>query len=327
MMISQKSRRSFLLALAAAGTSLAAGQIFAQDTSKLKEPVFRVAAANVNTVLIPDAVAGQHPLDPALKYAEDQLKRIQADIKDYECLIVKRERIRGVLNEYEYMYAKIRNHKEENGKMTTPLSVYLNFQKPNNVAGREVIWVEGANSGKLCAHEGGLIGRLPALWLDPNGALAMKGNLYPISEIGIENLVAKLIQRGNREKQADPKGEVTVVTMTKGAKLGSGVDKRPCTILQISHPAMRGGFEFQLAQIFIDDEYNLPVRYVAFGWPAAGEKGSPILEEYNYTKIKFNIDLKDADFDPANPIYKYRGVGNPAEDNKIAREKVQAEKK
>jgi Protein of unknown function (DUF1571) len=327
---SQSSRRNFLLALAAAGTSLATGQVFAQDASKLKEPVFRVAAANVNNVLIPDAAAGEHPLDPALKFAEDGLKRIQADIKDYECLIVKRERIRGVLNEYEYMYAKIRNHKEQDGKVVTPFGVYLNFQKPNNVAGREVIWVEGANNGKLCAHEGGLIGKLPAFWLDPNGAMAMKGNLYPITEIGIENLVAKLIQRGNREKNADPKGQATVVTTTKGAKLGSGPDKRPCTILQISHPVNNGGFEFQLAQIFIDDEYNLPVRYVAYGWPAAGQKENMILEEYNYTKIRFNVSLTDNDFNPANPNYKFRGVGNPAnqvDEKEVARKRAEADKK
>ena len=309
MLNSQNTRRNFLLALAAAGTSFAASQIFAQE-SKLREPVFRVAAANVKSALIPEAAAGEHPLDPALKYAEDVLKRIQTDIRDYECLIVKRERIKGVLNEYEYMYAKIRNHKEADGKVVTPLSVYLNFQKPANVAGREVIWMEGANNGKLCAHEGGLLSRLPPLWLDPNGPLAMRGNLYPISEIGIENLVAKLIERGTREKIADPMGQATVVTMTSGAKLGAGVDKRPCTILQISHPVNIGGFEFKLAQVFIDDEYNIPVRYVAFGWPAAGERGDKILEEYNYTKLKFNVGLTDHDFDPANPNYKYRGVGS-----------------
>src|SRR3954470_22440999 len=147
----QNTRRQFLLSLAAAGASFVAGQVLAQDESQLKEPVYRVA---VNNVVIAPAAAGQHPLDPALEHAESSLKRIQNDIKDYECLIVKRERIHGVLNEYEYMVAKIRNHKEEEGKVVTPLSVYLNFQKPANVAGREVIWVEGANNGKLCAHEG-----------------------------------------------------------------------------------------------------------------------------------------------------------------------------
>src|SRR5262245_45070658 len=100
MMNSQNSRRSFLLALAAAGTGLASGQVFAQDTSKFKEPVLRVAATgNIGGVDIPPAAAGEHPLDPALKHAADALKRIQAEIKDYECLVVKRERIRGVLNE------------------------------------------------------------------------------------------------------------------------------------------------------------------------------------------------------------------------------------
>ena len=297
------NRRQFLFALAAAGTSLAAGPLSAQE-SGLKEPVFRVAAS---TLEIAPAQQGQHPLDPALKYAEDGLKRIQSDIQDYECLIVKRERVKGVLNEYEYMYAKIRNHKEVDGKIVTPLSVYLNFQKPRSVAGREVIWVEGANNGKLCAHEGGLLGRLPAVWLDPKGAMAMRGNLYPITEIGIENLVAKLLERGTREKNADPTGKDTVVTVKKGAKL----NERPCTLLRIEHPVDTGKFEFQLAQVFIDEELNLPVRYVAYGWPEAGEKGEKILEEYNYTKIKLNVGLAVADFHPGNPNYHFRGVGNP----------------
>lgn len=319
------TRRSFLLALAAAGASVAAGQIFAQDQSKLREPVYRVAANNVSSVLIAPAGEGEHPLDPALRYAEASLKRIQAEVNDYECLIVKRERIRGVLNEYEYMYAKIRNHKEAGGQVVTPLSVYLNFQKPANMAGREVIWVEGFNNGKLCAHEGGLLGRLPAVWLDPNGAMAMRGNLYPISEIGVENLVAKLIERGTREKKADPQGIATVVTTTKGAKL----DKRSCTILTIEHPNNLGGFEFKLAQVFIDDEYNLPVRYIAYGWPEAGEKGDKILEEYNYTKIKLNLGLAAGDFDPANPKYKFRGVGRSdakVDEKEIAKKRDAAER-
>jgi len=325
-MNSQNSRRNFLLALAAAGSSLAAGQAFSQDASKLKEPVLRVAA---NTALIPQAADGQHPLDPALKFASDCLQRIQTEINDYEALMVKRERIKGVLNEYEYMYVKIRNHKEEGGKVTIPLSVYLNFQKPANIAGREVIWVEGANRGKLCVHEGGLLGRL-TLWLDPNGALAMQGNLYPITEIGIENLTAKLIERGTREKKADPKGEATVVTTTKGAKLGNGADKRSCTILQIEHPVDLGGFEFKLAQVFIDDEYGIPVRYIAYGWPEKGSKQDVILEEFNYTKVKLNVGLTDADFNPANPIYKFRGVGSPAtkvDEGEVARQREEAKKK
>jgi hypothetical protein len=47
---------------------------------------------------------------------------------------------------------------------------------------------------------------------------------------------------------------------------GAKLDKRPCTLLEISHPEMKGGFEFQLAQVFIDNEYNLPSAS-AYGWP------------------------------------------------------------
>lgn len=297
MKLHNQGRRQFFSTLGALGTGLVVGQVFGQEKAELKEPVFRTARLERR----PD----DHPLDPALRYAQDELEHIHKDIQDYECTIVKRERIKGVLNEYEYMYAKIRNRKITDEKLEIPLSVYLKFLKPANVAGREVIWVEQRNNGKLCAHEGGaLLGRV-SVWLDPNGPMAMKGNLYPISEIGLENLVAKLIERGSRERTADPTGEDTIVEFKPGAKLNG----RKCTALSIRHDKQKPGYEFQLAQIFIDEELNIPIRYIAYGWPEKAGGDKLILEEYNYTDIKLNRGFTDADFDPRNPTYNYKGVG------------------
>ena len=75
---------------------------------------------------------------------------------------------------------------------------------------------------------------------------------------------------------------------------------------------------------------NFPVRYIAYGWPAKGEKGDPILEEFNYTNIELNVGLTDLDFDPANPNYKFRGVGSPAakvDEKEIARKRAEEESK
>lgn len=288
MTVQSLGRRTFLsLAL-----SSAAGVALAQEG--LKEPVFRVANANSAS---PKPAA--HPLDPAIEIAKQGLTHIHQHVKDYTCTIIKRERIKGTLGDFEYMSAKIRNRQvDASGKVATPFSVYLSFVKPETVKGREVIWVEGRNSGKLKAHEGGgLLGKLPSVWLDPLGPIAMRNQLYPISEIGVENLVAKLIERGEREKKFD---EVEV-DFIKGAKING----RVCTLLQVKHPVQREHFEFYLAQVFIDDELNVPVRYAAYAWPAK-EGGQPqVLEEYTYVNLKVNVGLTEQDFDPENPNYRF----------------------
>jgi len=301
----QLARREFLQAVAAAGATgcLAVGALAAEPNAEsgLKEPVFRVAKAKngvANGVVVNPA--DEHPLDPALKVARETLTLIQNTIDDYTCTMVKRERIKGVLGDHEYMQAKVRNRKlDENGKTKTPLSAYLKFVKPKNVEGREVIWVEGQNNGKLKAHEGGLLGRtLPSVWLDPEGALAMRGQLHPIYDIGIENLVLKLIDRGTKEKKF---GECEV-KFVPGAKING----RGCTVLVVTHPVQRPHFEFHKAEIFIDDAMKIPLRYAAYFWPATpGSEELPVLEEYTYLNVKLNVGLADADFNPNNPNYNF----------------------
>ena len=71
---------------------------------------------------------------------------------------------------------------------TRPRSVYLKFRQP--AAGREAIYVEGRNDGKVLAHDVGL-GRLIAgtLHLDPDGSRAMEDCRHPITEAGIGPLL------------------------------------------------------------------------------------------------------------------------------------------
>lgn len=295
------ARRDFLRSLAMTGaTYLAAGACAAEPTAEgLKEPVHRVAkAAKSEAVPVNAAAAAGHPLDPALKLARNSLQQFE-NIKDYSCRITKQERIKNVLGPTEQMEAKIRNRKTEDGKIVSPLSVYLRFISPNNIEGREVIWVEGQNENKLRAHEGGFKGKLlPSVWLHPEGVLAMNGQLHPIYDIGIENLVLKLIERGERELKF-PECEVKFI---EGAKING----RGCMVLEVTHPVQRAHFEFFKAQVFIDDAMQVPVRYAAYHWPEKpADKEGPVLEAYTYTNVKLNVGLTDADFDSNNVNYKY----------------------
>ena len=232
---------------------------------KLVEPVFRVTKQETATTTAQASlvkptgvplVKKPHPLDGALVMANAALNRSQTEVTDYTAILVKRERIDGVLNDESYMTTKIRNEKRDAaGNVTVPFGVYLKFLKPSSVKGREVIYVAGENNGKLIAHEGGFKGKFtPSLYLDPNGTLAMMGQRYPIYDAGIENLCKKLIARGQRDRAVG----MCQVNITEAV-----INQRTAKRIEVVHPQRKKGLDFHIARIFVDDEYQLPVRYEA----------------------------------------------------------------
>ncbi|HIA64002.1 MAG TPA: DUF1571 domain-containing protein [Planctomycetes bacterium] len=266
--------------------------IFTTINSQAQQQPVRVAVnKGAGVALIP------HPLKPAIDIAKAALANSQKNISDYTATLVKRERIDGVLGVSEYIYIKVRN-----AKPSTPFSTYMYFVKPAVAKGREVIYVQGQNQNKMCAHEGGtgLKAAIPDLWLDPAGFLAMKGQRYPITEIGLENLMVQLIARAERDMRAG----MCKVQFRKGAK----INKRPCTMIQVMHPDKRAPYDFHVAQIFIDDELQVPVRYVSYDWPEAPGAPAKLIEEYTYLNVKLNNGFKDIDFDVNNPNYNFKGA-------------------
>ncbi|MFM9011086.1 MAG: DUF1571 domain-containing protein [Planctomycetota bacterium] len=235
------------------------------------------------------ATPGAHPLQPALELAQKGLSQLRSTIRDYSCKMVKRERIDGKLKDAEYVFAKIRHE---------PFSVYLYFLAPDDVKGQEVIWVDGQNEGNMLAHAGsGVRAMVGTVTLKPDGALAMQGNRYPVTEIGVENLAKRLVEVAEHDKQF---GECEV-NFFPAAK----VNGRICTCVQVVHPVPRRNFRFHLARVFIDDEYLIPIRYEAYDWPQE-PGGQPLLmEEYTYMNVKVNNGFTDADFDTKNTSYKF----------------------
>ena len=248
------------------------------------------AQGNINAG---DAVSntgqGEHPLEPALALAAQGLDNLRANIKDYSCTVVKRERIGGELQPHEYMFAKIRHE---------PFSVYLYFLAPEAVKGQEVIYSDGKNDGNMLAHAGsGVRAMVGTVSLKPQSMLAMQGNRYPITEIGVENLAERLVEVAKHDKQF---GECDVNFFPKAK-----VNGRVCTCIQVVHPVPRRNFRFHLARVYMDDEYLIPIRYEAYDWPKE-QGGQPILmEEYTYMNVKVNNGFTDADFDPTNSAYKF----------------------
>jgi hypothetical protein len=237
-----------------------------------------------------------HPLDPALEIARRSLLEIQKNVINYRATIVSRERSSGKLGEPKTMEVQVRNRKLVDTKVKVPFAVYVKFTQPKNVNGREVIWVEGANDGKMIAHEPGFRNIL-RIKLKPTSLLAMMGNRYPITEIGIEKLVAKLIQKGERDRQH---GECTVEINDR-----TEVDGIPCTMIRVIHPEKREHFDFHIAEIYVDTKRQVPLQYRAYDWPEEAGADPLMTEEYIYRDLHLNVKLSDDVFDPDNPAYNY----------------------
>jgi hypothetical protein len=230
-------------------------------------------------------------LADVLDLAKQLKQNMESQVEDYTAKVVKRERIKGKLGDEVFMLVKIR-HAQKAAVPPVPFSVYLTYVAPSASEGREVLWVEGRNKGKLLTYQFGLRLNLPT-----DGLLAMMGNKYPITDIGMLNLAEKLIEKGERDLD-QPGCKVEIFE-------NQSVDDYQCKLIQVTHPQPLPGLDYHLAQIFIDNQTQLPIRYAAYLWPE--KEGEPPLleEEYTYLNLQVNTGLTDTDFDPSNPDYNF----------------------
>ena len=232
-------------------------------------------------------IDAEHPLYLPLQEAYKAREALKG-IKDFEAEFMKRELIgRKVLK--TTMNLKLRHE---------PFSVYLKFQDLN--AGREVIYVEGRNKNNLWVHEAGIKSIVGTLSLPPTGPDAMADNRHPVTMIGLQTMLDKVIKQWEDEAKF---GEVKTQKYPT-AKLPSGEE---CVAYEALHPTPRTQFKFHITRLWIDKKSGLAVRIEQHAFPQAGDKSPPLIEEYTYSKIKTNVSLTDRDFDTKNPSYAFGG--------------------
>ncbi len=232
-----------------------------------------------------------------LDIAQESLQHMLHHVDDYTATLVKQETIDGVLSEPSQISLKVQcPHRGGKVDESEPTRLYLRFEKPADVAGREVIWGKDLHDGQLVVHEAGLMGFV-TLRLDPTGMIAMRGQRYPIWEIGLTNLAKKLIERGELDRTSED--------VHASIEHGIEFNGRPCDLIVVRRdkPSERTD-DFSRAEICIDTQRHLPLRYTAYGWPSEGND-APLLESYTYLDININIGLTELDFDPSNPSYQF----------------------
>ena len=206
---------------------------------------------------------------------------------DYTCTFYKRERIGARLTPLYVMDMKAR---------TKPRSIYFKFAEPYK--GREAIFVEGRNGGKILAHEVGLTKLLAGtLELEPDSSRAMEDNRHPITDAGIGMLVDTVASRWAAELSSDE----SVVVFDSDMMIGP----RHCLLIESIHTRRQPNFQFYKVRLFIDSELNLPIRFEGYDWPQKPDAPPDLAEEYSYIDLKLNVGLGDIDFDTCNRQYSF----------------------
>ena len=137
--------------------------------------------------------------------------------------------------------------------MTVPFSVFLEFLKPEKLAGREVLFVANQNQGDLIARRGGRRSPNMTIQLPVDSPMAMDGNRYPIVEIGFQNLTMRLIEVLEQE-QTQVGGKIDIYP-------GAKVNGRLCTHFRLTHEEKRPGLTYYQAEVSVDDELGVPILF------------------------------------------------------------------
>jgi hypothetical protein len=243
----------------------------------------RVATKSDDTARI--GAGDKSPLAPALEMAKSS-RDATRKLGGYTTTFIKRE----VLKDKDEPVRQVMEMKfrEE------PFSVYLKFIEPH--AGREVIYVDGKNKGKMLVHESGIASIVGIINASPDGKEVMKENRYPITMIGMTKLLDTVIEQWSSELKV-PGCEVKSFPQAK-------VGNIECKMIESTHPTEIAGVRFHKTRLYIDKSTNLPVRVEQYGFPKKGGE-APLIEEYSYTEIK-EAKLTDFDFDVKNTAYKFQ---------------------
>jgi len=224
---------------------------------------------------------GPLTLQSAIDIANEHRKAMQ-NIWDYTANFSKRERINGRLRK-QVIKLKLRSE---------PFSVYLLYESKRE-AGRQGIYVAGKYDDCLVCKDVGFRGLAGTLRLGIQNPLVMSESRYPVTYLGIANVIDMV--RAAWEKEAKLDGVRPVVEINSDAWLG----EITCQQLQVIHQQQHSDIEFQITRLYFDKETGLPIQAERYGWPQEVGEEPPLMEEYTYSDLKVNVGLTDADFDPA----------------------------
>lgn len=214
---------------------------------------------------------------------------------DYTAQFTKRELVNGVMLDEQTMSVKVRHQ---------PFSIYMKWVDYD--VGREVLYIDGVNDGKMLVHPGGWKARLPALLIAPDSSLAMAEARYPVTRAGLLGLANTVIGYNRDDLKTN---NYTLCQQLDDQPVG----ERICHSFLLVYRDRKGSPEYRKSITLIDKEWNIPLFIKNYGWP--NEDGglaeaeldeATLLEHYSYAEVKFRSSLAALDFDDTNADYRFK---------------------
>jgi hypothetical protein len=220
-----------------------------------------------------------HALDEPLQLLAAARQSYQ-NVRDYTCLFVKRERIKGQLQPESLIAMRAR---------TQPFSVHLRWLSPKNLAGQEACFVAGRNNGMMRVRASGVLGAVGFVNLDPRDPRAQEHSRHTILEAGIGYLIEQYTQ-GWQQVRPYNRTQVRIAEYD--------YNKRRCTRVEtIQLENIGGKVPFHRCVVYFDKEHRLPIRAENYDWPRpGGTQGGDLLEEYSYADLRPNVGLGEQHF-------------------------------
>lgn len=219
---------------------------------------------------------------------------ILEQLPGYTATFSKQELVADELGDQQVMRLKVRHE---------PFSVYMKWTVGHK--GRELLYVDGQNDGRMLVKLGGWKSRLPALKLDPAGSMAMKESRYPITKAGL----LKLVHESLAIRQADLEKTEGVGCQMIEAQEFSG---RPCYVFVVEYANPGVSKDYRKSEMLIDRELGVPVLVRNYTWPVgtsdtdpASLDGATLVEFYTFRDIKFQKEIARGEFDRGNEAYRF----------------------
>jgi Protein of unknown function (DUF1571) len=221
------------------------------------------------------AEAAASPMDEPLRLLLEARQAHQS-VRDYTCLLVKRERVNGVLTPENVMEMKVR---------TQPFSVYFRWLQPRSEAGQEVCYVAGLNDGKMRVRPRGVLGAVGFVSLDPNDPRARQTSRRSITEAGIGGMIERFAKGWETERR---------LNQTQARIADYEYNRRRCTRVETIHPTNPDGqFLYYRTVMYFDKEYHLPIRLECYDWPRHQGDPGEVVEIYSFANLRINVGLSD----------------------------------
>lgn len=229
-------------------------------------------------LLLADPVTPSGSMTEPLRLIERAQQKF-AEVQDYTCDFIKRERVGNALQEPQFVRMKVR-HK--------PFSVHLRWELPKSLAGQEACYVAGRNSGRMRVKPNkGLVSLVGWMSLTTSDPRALRDSRHEITEAGLGHLLDQFSCSYEEEARLN----CTTVHLATYEYAG-----RRCRRVETTHPNGTGRFLFHRSVLYFDLETGLPLRVENYDWPHSEAAEGELMECYSYLNLRANVGLTDDAF-------------------------------